>query len=274
MKCCVGINKILRPTRGKSGESSSCAATLEGLFYRFIMDTFIKLKRSEETLALATNDPNAFTLLSLIALRARRTDIYNKHNLKVGEALIGDYATLGMKRGQYREATKRLTKHGFITTKATNKGTIATLCDARVYDINISDSNHQSNHPATIQQPSNNHQATTNKNEKNANNVKTPDGFEEFWSAYPNKVGKKHAVTWWKKNKPSAELQEKVQKTLKVLKMSEQWTKDGGQYIPHPTTWLNRGGWDDEVLGQTDLLSIPCDMDAIQKRLDELGVPK
>ena len=23
--------------------------------------------------------------------------------------------------------------------------------------------------------------------------------------------------------------------------------KDGGQFIPHPSTWLNRNGWEDEI---------------------------
>ena len=26
-----------------------------------------------------------------------------------------------------------------------------------------------------------------------------------------------------------------------------EWLKEGGRYIPHPTTWLNRGGWEDEL---------------------------
>jgi hypothetical protein len=27
---------------------------------------------------------------------------------------------------------------------------------------------------------------------------------------------------------------------------SEDWTKEGGQYIPYPATWLNAKGWEDE----------------------------
>lgn len=27
----------------------------------------------------------------------------------------------------------------------------------------------------------------------------------------------------------------------------EQWQRDGGQYIPHPATWLNQGRWKDEI---------------------------
>ena len=31
-------------------------------------------------------------------------------------------------------------------------------------------------------------------------------------------------------------------------KQSAQWQKDGGQYIPHPATWLNQQRWEDEML--------------------------
>lgn len=34
---------------------------------------------------------------------------------------------------------------------------------------------------------------------------------------------------------------------LKQQITSEQWKKDGGQFIPHPTTWLNGDRWEDEV---------------------------
>ena len=30
---------------------------------------------------------------------------------------------------------------------------------------------------------------------------------------------------------------------------SPSWAKDGGQFVPHPATWLNEGRWQDEVAG-------------------------
>ncbi len=29
-------------------------------------------------------------------------------------------------------------------------------------------------------------------------------------------------------------------------RVTEQWQREGGRYIPNPATWLNRGRWDDE----------------------------
>jgi hypothetical protein len=34
--------------------------------------------------------------------------------------------------------------------------------------------------------------------------------------------------------------------SVKVWKNSQQWTKDNGQFIPMPATWLNGRRWEDE----------------------------
>ena len=34
---------------------------------------------------------------------------------------------------------------------------------------------------------------------------------------------------------------------VNAQKLSRQWQKDGGQYIPNPATWLNQGRWEDEA---------------------------
>jgi hypothetical protein len=37
-----------------------------------------------------------------------------------------------------------------------------------------------------------------------------------------------------------------MERTLKRQKNSHDWTKENGQYIPNPATWLNQGRWMDE----------------------------
>jgi len=68
--------------------------------------------------------------------------------------------------------------------------------------------------------------------------------FESFWLAYPVKIGKDAAYKSWNKL-PSGILPD-ILKTLGWQIKSERWTKDGGQYIPNPTTYLNQGRWKDE----------------------------
>ena len=135
------------------------------------MTNYYQTLRTEENLELMKY-PNAYVLLSLIAFRAKRTDKWNGLGLKPGEALIGDYKTIGLTRQKYRTALQKLKEWQFVTIKTTNKGTIAKITNTMVFNINIEDCNHQTNQTVTIKQPSSNHQATTNKNDKNVKNEK------------------------------------------------------------------------------------------------------
>lgn len=68
------------------------------------------------------------------------------------------------------------------------------------------------------------------------------DAFTAFWVAYPRKVGRLSALkAWGRLHVPL----DKCLKTIEALKKTRQWEVDGGKYIPHPATWLNRGGWED-----------------------------
>lgn len=107
--------------------------------------------------------------------------------------------------------------------------------------------------------------------------------FDKFWSAYPRKAGSKQKAR---------QAFEKVDVPLEVLlraietqKRSPQWTKDGGQYIPHPTTWLNGRRWEDDIpvttgsgangnLGTAEMMAIKRILDedeilAVQRMLNE-----
>ena len=77
-----------------------------------------------------------------------------------------------------------------------------------------------------------------------------PPGWTEFWDAYPSKVGRKAAETAFGKAIKSADLPT-ILAGLERAKASPRWTRDGGQYIPNPATWLNQGRWDDQIPVQT-----------------------
>ena len=68
--------------------------------------------------------------------------------------------------------------------------------------------------------------------------------FELFWKNYPRKVGKGAAERAWEKVSPN--IYPAILKAIELQKRSEQWLRDGGQYIPHPSTWLNEKRWLDE----------------------------
>lgn len=86
------------------------------------------------------------------------------------------------------------------------------------------------------------------------------EGFNAFYAAYPRHAGKADALKAWNKLKPDIVLQAKMGEALTAQKKSPQWTKNNGQYIPMPSTWLNGKRWEDEVQTQTQP-NIPTDAD-------------
>lgn len=73
------------------------------------------------------------------------------------------------------------------------------------------------------------------------------DLFAEFWKAYPRKVGKDAARKAFEKRKPDRALLDLMLVAVAAQQKGRDWTKDGGQFIPHPSTWLNQGRWMDEL---------------------------
>lgn len=71
--------------------------------------------------------------------------------------------------------------------------------------------------------------------------------FAEFWKLYPKKVGKAAAMKAWKRAKIDADLFDRILEAVEAAKESEQWQREGGRFIPNPTTWINQGRWDDEL---------------------------
>ncbi len=121
---------------------------------------FKKLIISEQLIDLVTHHHDAFILLTIIAIRARRKPF---HGLEARQAQIGDWKKCGFTEQRYRSTKRQLAEYGIATFKTTNKGTIATLCDSRYYDINEIENNGQDNEQITNQQRTNNEQITCNK---------------------------------------------------------------------------------------------------------------
>lgn len=74
----------------------------------------------------------------------------------------------------------------------------------------------------------------------------TPNGFADFWSLYPKKKSKGQAEKAWAAIKVTPELLATIMRGVAQAKRSQSWLKDGGQYIPHPATWLRAKGWEDQ----------------------------
>ena len=86
--------------------------------------------------------------------------------------------------------------------------------------------------------------------------------FEDFWAAYPRKVAKTDARRAWDKAM-GVTTPEAIGAALRAAK----WPEDP-KFIPHPSTWLNQGRWDDEA-PQVILRERPEDILAAAQGSDE-----
>lgn len=86
----------------------------------------------------------------------------------------------------------------------------------------------------------------------------SPQGaaFDAFWAEYPKKVGKVAAKKAFGRAIRAASL-ESLLSAVRRQKCGSQWTRDGGQYIPNPATWLNQGRWEDELPEEPGAAALP-----------------
>ena len=80
--------------------------------------------------------------------------------------------------------------------------------------------------------------------------------FEKWWKEFPSrrKHNKPGALQKWKALKKAGGLPP-VDKMLAILRLQKQsldWTKEGGEYIPGPVPYLNKGRYIDESLEITN----------------------
>ena len=77
-----------------------------------------------------------------------------------------------------------------------------------------------------------------------------PDAFEDWWNLYPRKQGKRKALNEWRRATKRVSRDELNTKTQRFSDFHATQGTDK-QYIPLPTTWLARDGWDDELIPRT-----------------------
>ncbi|WP_028605536.1 helix-turn-helix domain-containing protein [Ottowia thiooxydans] len=109
--------------------------------------------------------------------------------------------------------------------------------------VGQNDTNHQ-------EPPINHQEPPVLKNSRSRkSNAGLPDGFPEFWDQYPRKVDKSDAAKSWSKKllHEDLDLRAEVMVALAQQKKSDQWAKDAGKFIPHPTTWLNKERWTSNI---------------------------
>lgn len=151
-------------------------------------------------------------------------------------------ADTGISIQTLRTCLRRLEETGEINRQSSNQFSIITVCNYEQYQTKEEDGNKQSNKRVTSDQQA------INNNLRSKEVKKEPlCKFDTFWNAYPKKKNRKKAEQIWQKLNPDAELFEEIMTGLRAQMESSDWQKEGGQYIPLATTWLNGRRWEDEI---------------------------
>lgn len=71
--------------------------------------------------------------------------------------------------------------------------------------------------------------------------------FNDFWEVYPRKQAKGEAEMEWGQIDMDESLFQTIMEAVEKWKTSDDWKENDGKYVPHPSKWLKRKGWEDEV---------------------------
>ena len=89
---------------------------------------------------------------------------------------------------------------------------------------------------------------STNKNQKPPRKRgEEPDGFAEFYAAYPRHVARADAATAFRKQGLSPADLPVLLAAVAAQQRQEDWLKESGKFIPYPASWLNGRRWTDET---------------------------
>lgn len=204
--------------------------------------------KTPETGRLLRNPP-AFMLLSLIALRCKYSASHFNPDLLPGEAMVGDYKTIGMTRAQYRTALRLLVTTNNITIKSTNKGTIVSLSGRRVFDTNqttIKKANETATKQEGIKQ-----EGTNKPPNPQRGNAELREIFQKAHDKFPGT--KREAGTdlhTFTKHKDWKEVIDRLLPAIdKQIAHRKKLKDDQAAFIaewPNFQTWLNQRRWEDQ----------------------------
>lgn len=147
---------------------------------------------------------------------------------------------------------EKLEKIGNLKIESNNKYSIVTIMNWDTYQNAVARPEQQPEQQLNNSRTTDEQQLNTNKNEENVKKTHVVDieqSFHIFYKNYPKKKSPDQAKKTWiklskKKDFPSLQI---ILSAIENQKQSKAWKKDNGQFIPHPSTWLNNGGWGDEV---------------------------
>jgi len=74
-----------------------------------------------------------------------------------------------------------------------------------------------------------------------------PKGFAAWWAIYPRKVGKKKCRQIWSRDNLEDRSAELIELLKRQVSQDPAYSKDR-KFIPHPSSYLNQGRYEDEII--------------------------
>ncbi len=94
------------------------------------------------------------------------------------------------------------------------------------------------------------------RRKREADNIPSDDSlFEAVWNAYPRKENKSAALKAFKDAQKKGLLPDDIVSRIELRRLSDDWQKANGNYVPQLEKWLNNGGWNDAGCEIHDSLS-------------------
>lgn len=183
---------------------------------------------------------------------------HTKHDQIVGDCIVplekGDLATgrkaisagTGLTIQNVRTSLLKLEKLQILTIKPTSKYSVISITNWNIYQ--------QTNHQLTINQPSSNHQVTTNNNVNKGDNGNhlslINDGFEHWWKLYPvtRRKNKSGCLSKFKAKCKKLNDDDKIIELInKISNDIDERVKQAEdvKYIPMTEPYLNQERWRD-----------------------------
>jgi hypothetical protein len=244
---------------GMSAEDIELAAEWEGddgAFAHALEEVgFLDVRRTSDERQTNVNESRTFVNERQTDVNGRSTffdaseirlhDWEENNQWAAGSSNRGDQARFARLAKINRKAFDELKTQG-VTAISKNDYSMLTnvkrTSDERQTDVNAALTPAPSPDPAPIAKEKD---SKTPPNPPKGDDEAVPLAFAEWWRAYPKKVGQKAALKAWKKAKGKPPLPVLLA-AVEKQKTWAQWQRDGGQYIPNPSTWLNQGRWNDE----------------------------
>lgn len=107
------------------------------------------------------------------------------------------------------------------------------------------------------------------KYHKKCYNCYLEEKFNIFWNEYPKRVGKEKAKKAFFKTCLDDVVFSEMLEALNKFKMTSDWKKEKGQYIPYPASWLNQKRWEDEFNFVIDESKIENNHDEIDSEVEK-----